>query len=127
MPDLTKEVCYQKLADIYSRSAEPGWEKMVSILSVGEKGGVWLSCTSYVYYPGQDPKTFAPNSFDEDDEMLEHKASSLFLDIWEIDGQAGHKWYNATYTFYPDQRFEFAPTVEPEKAFSETLSTPTAP
>lgn len=127
MSELSREACFERLMPIYVRSVAPGWDKLVSLLSVGEQGGVWLSNTSYVYVAGQVPYTFGTTEFDEADEMLEKGADSLFLELWELDAQAGHKWYHASYTLYPDGCFVFVPSSAPESTFAEVLATPPAP
>jgi hypothetical protein len=117
-----RDTCVQQIVNIYLRSVEPGWDQMKTFLEVGEQGGVWLSGTSFVYYPGQVPETFTATWFDAAGDMMEKTASSLMLELWGYDKTQGQTWYSATLTIYPNGRFEFVPSSEPEKSVEEILA-----
>lgn len=112
----------QELVNIYLRSLKPGWSQLKTLLDIGEQGGLWLSGTSYAYYPDKKPETFTATWFDADGEMLEKSASALMLELWEHEKSLGQVWHAATLTIYPDQSYSFSPSTDAEKSIEDILN-----
>jgi len=58
---------------------------------------------------------------------LERDTGSLFLQIWENQAVGEKKWYQAVFNLNSDGSFEFSPSYEDEKSFTEVYNLEHAP